>query len=73
MRTNLIVVGRDMGIAKLLVIPALLLLSIWIGFQIDPDRDWIAWLFIVVLPISIVVVVTILRFRAGKKGGKNEH
>lgn len=59
--------------SKLLSIVALLALSIWIGFEIDPDRDWIAWLFIVVLPVAIVVLVTILHLWAVKKGGDNEH
>lgn len=54
--------------AKLLGIAALLALSVWIGFEIDPDRDWIAWLFIAALPGTIVGLVTILHFRTAKKG-----
>ena len=66
-------VGHDMTKAKLLGIAALLALSVWIGFEIDPDRDWIAWLFIAALPVAIVALATILHLRSVKKGGNNEH
>jgi hypothetical protein len=66
-------VGQDMKKTRLFILFALLVLSIWIGFQIDPDRDWTAWLFIVGLPVSIALSETISQMRAFKKRGNDEH
>ena len=54
----------------ILLTGALLALSLWIGFEIDPERDWIAWLFIAVIPTAIIAFVTIFYLRSAKNGGE---
>ena len=58
--------------AGLVTIVALVALSVWIGIQIDPGRDWGAWLFIAALPIALVAVAIWIQVKTAKDGGKNE-
>lgn len=58
---------------NLIVTATLLAMSVWIGFEIDPDRDWIAWLFIVIIPFVIIALAAILNLKSSKKGDNNEH
>jgi hypothetical protein len=44
-----------------MVVVAVLAASIWLGIQIDPQRDWIAWVFIIGVPLAMVFIVAWLR------------
>jgi flagellar motor component MotA len=50
----------------------LVFISIWLGIQIDPSRDWSSWIFILVIPFVIVIGAVFWAFRSTKKGDTNE-
>ena len=55
-----------MTIKPLRLLAPLALGSIWLGLEIDPRRDYIAWLFIVIAPLMIVALAVYLSLRRKK-------
>ena len=51
----------------LAILAALTLGSIWLGFEVDPRRDYLAWLFLVVVPVAIVALAAYLIVRKKEK------
>jgi len=43
--------------------------SLWIGIQIDPKRDWIAWIFLAFLPL----VFLLMFYLSNRHRKKKEH
>lgn len=59
--------GWRMSKATILGLVAVVAVSLWVGFQIDPHRDWLAWIFIIAIPF-VVVGGVVWHLMSGKEG-----
>lgn len=56
-----------MSAKAFLAITALTIGSVWVGVEIDPRRDAIAWLFLLALPVFVVSSTLYVSFRVKRR------
>jgi hypothetical protein len=64
-----------MPINAIIVLIGLAVASIWIGFEIEPRRDPVAWIFLIVVPLALInaafFIITRLKSKRRTEGDQS--